>query len=392
MTTSNVASRGRKASKPSKPRRDYPLFAHRNGQWAKKVRGKLFYFGTWEDPIAAEKKWERDKEALLDGRNPDESRHGDSIGWAVNCFMDSKQLQNDRGELTKRALDDYHRVCKHVAAFFGKGRRLDSLRSPDIERYRNSLPDTWGPTTTNNHLRLVRVFFKYVNDAELCDRPIRYAIGLKAVPKSSVRKHQAKKPAKEFAAEECWRLLDAAGTPMRAFVLLGLNCGFGTADIARLRIDQIDFDKQWIGDARGKTGVSRGSWLWRETVKALQEAINERPDTTNAELDQLAFLTTHRRPWSEDGGTSHPLTLAFAKLKKAAKVDKRGVGHYALRHTFATVASDAGDQQAVDFVMGHHDPSMAAVYREGIDPARVKAVCQHVRDWLMDGKPNGGAM
>ena len=187
-------------------------------------------------------------------------------------------------------------------------------------------------------------------------------------------------------------MLDAAGTPMRAFVLLGLNCGFGTADIARLRIDQIDFDKQWIGDARGKTGVSRGSWLWRETVKALQEAINERPDTTNAELDQLAFLTTHRRPWSEDGGTSHPLTLAFAKLKKAAKVDKRGVGHYALRHTFATVASDAGDQQAVDFVMGHHDPSMAAVYREGIDPARVKAVCQHVRDWLMDGKPNGGAM
>jgi len=245
MTTSNVASRRRKASKPStpaKPRRDFPLFAHRNGQWAKKVRGKIFYFGTWDDPIAAEKKWERDKEALLDGRNPDESRHGDSIGWACNCFMDSKQLQHDRGELTKRALDDYHRACKHVAAFFGKGRRLDSLRSPDIERYRNSLPDTWGPTTTNNHLRLVRVFFKYINDAELCDRPIRYSIGLKAVPKSVVRKDRAKRDAKEFSVDEIHRLLEHASVPMRAFILLGLNCGFGTTDIARLRIDAIDFD------------------------------------------------------------------------------------------------------------------------------------------------------
>lgn len=388
MTSSNVASPRRK---PSKPRKDFPLYAHANGQWAKKVRGKTYFFGTWDDAVAAENSWNRDKEALLDGRNPDESRNGDSIGWAVNCFLDSKQLQNDRGELTKRALDDYHRACKRLAAFFGKGRRLVSFRSPDIERYRNSLPNTWGPTTINNHLRLVRVFFKYINDAELSDRKISYAIGLKAVPKSSVRKAQAKQATKEFTAEECWRLLNSAGTPMKAFIFLGLNCGFGTADIARLRIDQINFENQWIGDTRGKTGVSRGSWLWAETIQALREAINERPDTTNNQFDQLAFLTTNRRPWSEDGGTSHPLTLAFGKLKRKAGIKKLGVGHYALRHTFATVAADTKDQQAVDYVMGHYDPSMAANYRESIEPERIKAVCRHVREWWLAEMPKGGA-
>jgi integrase len=289
--------------------------------------------------------------------------------------------------LTKRALDDYHRVCKHIAAFFGKGRRLESLRSPDIERYRASLPDTWGPVTANNHLRLVRTVFKYGNDIEATDRPIRYQIGLKAVPKSAVRKDQAAKPAKEFTAAEVWALYEAAEQPMRAFILLGLNAAYGTMDIARLRIDQIDFKTHWLGEPRGKTGMARGCWLWPETIKALRKAIDSRPDTTNERLDQLAFLTTHRRPWSEDGHTSHPLTLAFGKLKKVAGIDKPGVGHYSLRHVLATVASDVGDQPAVDFVMGHHDPSMAAVYREGIDPERVKRVCQHVRRWWLDGKP-----
>ena len=37
---------------------------------AKKVKGKLHYFGVWADPKAAEAKWERDKRALLSGEEP----------------------------------------------------------------------------------------------------------------------------------------------------------------------------------------------------------------------------------------------------------------------------------------------------------------------------------
>jgi len=48
MTTPILSSRGRKANKPSKPRKDFPLFAHGSGQWAKKVLGKLCYLGTWD--------------------------------------------------------------------------------------------------------------------------------------------------------------------------------------------------------------------------------------------------------------------------------------------------------------------------------------------------------
>jgi hypothetical protein len=55
--------------RPAKPREDFPLFPHRNGRWAKKV--KFEYFGKWSDDPegdAALKLWADNKNRLLAGR------------------------------------------------------------------------------------------------------------------------------------------------------------------------------------------------------------------------------------------------------------------------------------------------------------------------------------
>jgi hypothetical protein len=39
-------------TKPERPA-ESPLFAQSNGQWAKKIAGKLVYFGPWDDPDGA---------------------------------------------------------------------------------------------------------------------------------------------------------------------------------------------------------------------------------------------------------------------------------------------------------------------------------------------------
>ena len=45
--------KSRRVNKPTKPNAGFPLFAHQNGQWAKKVRAKLHYFGPWRDAAGA---------------------------------------------------------------------------------------------------------------------------------------------------------------------------------------------------------------------------------------------------------------------------------------------------------------------------------------------------
>jgi integrase len=66
---------------------------------------------------------------------------------------------------------------------------------------------------------------------------------------------------------------------------------------------------------------------------------------------------------------------------------RKGLGFYTLRHTFRTVADEAKDQPACDFIMGHEGPHVAAVYRERISDDRLKAVTDHVRKWLFPPKP-----
>ena len=57
-------------TRPEKPTPDFPLFPHRNGQWAKKVKGKLLYYGPWSDPQGALARYQNTDTQGQPGVNP----------------------------------------------------------------------------------------------------------------------------------------------------------------------------------------------------------------------------------------------------------------------------------------------------------------------------------
>jgi hypothetical protein len=88
-----------KGSKPVKPRPDFPLLPHATGRWAKKIRGKLHYFGKWANPDAALQRYVEDREDLYAGRKPRRKREGLTVKELVNKFLLAKKARVDAGEL-----------------------------------------------------------------------------------------------------------------------------------------------------------------------------------------------------------------------------------------------------------------------------------------------------
>ena len=72
-----------------------------------------------------------------------------------------------------------------------------------------------------------------------------------------------------------------------------------------------------------------------------------------------------------------------SRLLRRLKINgRKGLGFYTFRHVFRTVADEAKDQPAADFIMDHARDDMASVYRERIGDERLKAIADHVRTWL----------
>ena len=118
----------------------------------RRSEGKMFYFGKWDDPVSAEQKWERDKIALLEGRKPDDLTVGDSVGWICNVFMDSKSLQHQRGELSKRATrrlpPNGQTPSPRISGKVGALIRCDRRTSNDTDRHSHRHGDRPRPTIT----------------------------------------------------------------------------------------------------------------------------------------------------------------------------------------------------------------------------------------------------
>jgi integrase len=371
------------AGKTEKPYPEFPLTPHRGArQWCKKIRGKIHYFGPLDDPDAALQRYLSQKDDLHAGRAPRPDPAGLTVKELCNAFLNAKKDAQDAGELSPRTWAQYRETCDLVVQHFGKSRPVSDLAPDDFAALRRKMAKHWEAATLGNFIQRVRVVFKFGSDNELIDRPVRYGQSFKRPSRKTLRLEKAKKGPRLFESGEIHLILDAASVPLKAMVLLGINAGLGNADCGRLPQTALDLANGWLDYPRPKTGMPRRCPLWPETVAALRDAVAGRPAPKDPAHAGLVFITRFGQSWHNDT-TESPISYEFGKLlRKLGMSGRKGLGFYTLRHTFRTVADEAKDQPAADYIMGHEVPHMSSIYRETISDERLRAVTDHVRTWL----------
>ncbi len=347
----------------------------------------MHYFGRWDDPDGALKKYLEEKDDLHAGRTPrsDSGPEALTVKDVANAFLNAKRDKMEAGELSPRTWSKYKEVADLLVSEFGKRRLVSDLRPDDFTALKKTMTKRWGPLRVADFIQHIRSVFKHAADADLIARPVRFGPGFDRPSAKVLRLHRAAKGPKLFTREEVRQLVAAAGVQARAMILLGINCGFGNADVAALPMSAVDLDAAMIDFPRPKTGIPRRCPLWSETAAAIREVLAKRPEPRGNADAALAFLSLRGSPLCSvrEENRTDGVAVQFGQLLRSHRINgRKGLGFYTLRHTFRTVADEAKDQPAADFIMGHEVAHMSSVYRETISDERLKAVTDYVRKWL----------
>ncbi len=259
-------------SKPTIPYDGFPLYPHSSGQWAKRINGRVVYFGSWSAGWqAALEDFNAKRDYLYAGQAPP---NGDAtlLRDVLNSFRRSKVQSLEQGSLSQRSLDEYEDVTDVIASVVGKLRPIETITTEDLARLRSALVKgkagkIISPTSQRRILTYARSVFYHAN--EECGCSIRYKKPLASPSAKQLRKHRHETGERLFAADEVRDLIAIAKPQLKAMILLGINCGFGNRDCATLPIEQVDLATGWHAYWRPKTQTPRRAPLWPETAAAL---------------------------------------------------------------------------------------------------------------------------
>ena len=362
----------RKAPKPKKPHRDFPLFAHASGKWAKKIHGRLHYFGSWDDPQGALEEYLEDKDDLIAGR--ERSRGRATIKTACDAWLKTKQRSLDLGKLQPCTYQRYERTANNICDVFGDNTDLNRLTEDHFFNWLKFMDERgWTPIVQHNEMINTQSMFLHAQRKGLRNRPIDYkAMEFWSMPSSEEIDEQIKSKDRLLPPGKLREAIFAAPGKPRIMILLGINAGLGNTDIARMPRTVVDLKTGWIDYRRTKTKKERRFKLWPETRTAIEEMLSCRKDKTD-----LLLLDGDGQTY-DDGGRGF-------RIYTATKPYIKPYTFYDLRRTFITEADNAcHDKDAIRLITGHKAKraDMLARYRQNFADERLKAVTDAVHAWL----------
>lgn len=409
------------ARKPTWP---YPqitkMSAHPSGQWAKKIKGRLYYFGRWDQPERALTLYQQEVEDLREGRRPrkfrrpmegDETIAGATVKFVADAFLYDKGRDVDSGQLSPTTWNTYRWACRIMCDCLTRQRPVADLTPADFTDMQHILCRKLAPEGAAKAITVTRMMMTWAHGQELIDAVPRYGPKFKPPGRAKARRASRDPETDLYHPPQIKTLLRAASPPLKAFIYLAINCAFGQTDCASIPRKCLHLGSGKSGATSGveahhnyprpKTGIDRTCVLWPETARAIRAALKAMPPATAGgdPSGAPAFVTTSGGRWvyprvvrSSMGdlrAMSHidQIGQMFTRLRPRNPETRRAAWppFYALRHTHITVGDEVDDVHARHRIRGHALPSMSDVYVQRISLERIKKVTDYVRDWLLDG-------
>ncbi len=199
-----------KPAKPSKPYPDFPLFPHAAGVWAKKIRGKMHYFGPWDDPDGALAKYNEQRDALHAGKRPRPDPDAVNVKDVCNAFLAAKQELVDVGELAPGPGSTTRARASRWWPRSARRRLVADLGPADFASLRNQVAKKWGLHRLAKTIQCVRCTLQ-VRLGRRDGRPARaLRCGIQAADEEDLRLHRAEQGPKLFTRDELCRILATA--------------------------------------------------------------------------------------------------------------------------------------------------------------------------------------
>ena len=375
----------------------FPLTVHQNGQWAKKVRGKLFYFGVLSDPDGALSLWLREKDYLLAGQEPPTLNGGMTVKELCDKHMANAKKRAASGKLSQSSIRDYLAARNFLveAGLFHKA--ICNLR-PDHFSEANQLLTTSKrrPRTQKNVIVSIRAIFNWGEKMGLYDDAVIFGPEFAPPSLTDIEAEQEENGVVRFFDREL--ILDAleiADVKMKVAILLGINCAFYPSDTVSLTYQHVHLDSPipYHDFRRVKTRRRRMAALWPETVAAIEKYTGcHRPQNDSDNI----LLSQDGTPYTKKSGHNN-IIKSFNRLLEKAGGRPKGVSLGSLRHTYGTLMDLVTDTPMVDLTMGHTSGSVQGQARKSLqrriysqmnlkELERLKAVADVVHDWLYEGK------
>lgn len=405
-----MAAHHTEAQRPLKPRHDFPLFAHGCGQWAKKIRGKMRYFGPWGDPKGAQ---ERLRAFIADdaaGRVAIPVNNDQPFRNVVDAYITARHEHLKAGKITLRHYADMARVTKILAGQIDLTRPVNAIGPADWTAVHRHLMGRHGSSTVTRTVTILRGLVKWAVAMGMIDAgAMRFGPDFKIVPAAVLQRAQAARGDRLYSVEQVGMMIEAATQPLKTMVLLAINGGMGNTDLATLKIRELNLAGGFYDSARHKTGVRRRFPLWPETLAGLKEVIANRPAATDPANQDLVFITAFGAPFVTATAVTKGDVVVGAKGKdtvgflfnqlllglglrqpspRNAKVGlSDGRGFYTLRRLHRTLADDLKDETAAGLIMGHAKPGIEKHYVLAVPDERLKAITAHIHSKIFPSTP-----